>query len=517
MNGYSRAEEIALGVRGAATRCEIPHSGRGESPIFVFSSGRAAGADELAKALAASCTFTDDSYFSPQIIDALARQLIAAGFAEATMDAAAPDAPSPCLRDRRIDDVIKAQTRFVKEICSGLARRGGTELWGTVQYDLPGEYAVYLRFLFPAARILFLRRSPADAYQSFLTQPSTRFPHNPALATSFQKHCAQLAAGFERWCSEANGLLIDYERLPSEDAEKAEEYLGVRLSDEARALWRSRQLAADTAAVANEAGDAHLHFLTPLSERQTDEKASGVPTPRRAERAAAGGPESCAVLVPISRYVEPECEESLRALERRGYAIRKLHGCSAVDAARNTLATRALDEGFDETLWVDADVAFDADAVDRLRSHGLPISSGIYPKKGFRELATGLLPGTPEVVFGDEGELIEILYAGAGFLHVRREVYESIRDRLALPTCNAWSDRRAIPFFMPMIEQWGDRFAYLAEDYGFCRRARQCGFKIFADTSIRLWHIGSYRYGYEDASGEINRGKTHRYRPASQS
>ncbi|HEX5444103.1 MAG TPA: hypothetical protein VFW87_09760, partial [Pirellulales bacterium] len=58
------------------------------------------------------------------------------------------------------------------------------------------------------------------------------------------------------------------------------------------------------------------------------------------------------------------------------------------------------------------------------------------------------------------------------------------------------------------------QFTYLAEDYGFCRRARQCGFKIYADTSIRLWHIGSYRYGYEDASAEITRAKTHHFRPS---
>ena len=35
--------------------------------------------------------------------------------------------------------------------------------------------------------------------------------------------------------------------------------------------------------------------------------------------------------------------------------------------------------------------------------------------------------------------------------------------------------------------------------YAFCERARQCGYKIMADTSIRLWHIGEYAYGWEDA------------------
>ncbi len=45
----------------------------------------------------------------------------------------------------------------------------------------------------------------------------------------------------------------------------------------------------------------------------------------------------------------------------------------------------------------------------------------------------------------------------------------------------------------------------MAEDYAFCHRARQCGYRIYADTSIRLWHIGTYRYGWEDAGIEQKR------------
>jgi hypothetical protein len=50
---------------------------------------------------------------------------------------------------------------------------------------------------------------------------------------------------------------------------------------------------------------------------------------------------------------------------------------------------------------------------------------------------------------------------------------------------------------------------YLSEDYAFCARARQCGFQIMADTTIRLWHVGSYRYGWEDAGGDKQRFGTY--------
>jgi hypothetical protein len=60
-----------------------------------------------------------------------------------------------------------------------------------------------------------------------------------------------------------------------------------------------------------------------------------------------------------------------------------------------------------------------------------------------------------------------------------REVQEPVESASSLPAEGAY---------------W-----YMSEDYSFCERARQCGYKIMADTSIRLWHIGAYRYGWEDA------------------
>ena len=42
----------------------------------------------------------------------------------------------------------------------------------------------------------------------------------------------------------------------------------------------------------------------------------------------------------------------------------------------------------------------------------------------------------------------------------------------------------------------------------FCEAARQCGHRILADTSIRLWHLGHYAYGWEDAGTAPGRYET---------
>ena len=49
-----------------------------------------------------------------------------------------------------------------------------------------------------------------------------------------------------------------------------------------------------------------------------------------------------------------------------------------------------------------------------------------------------------------------------------------------------------------VADTWQEGHWYLAEDFAFCERARQCGYRIMADTTIRLWHVGSCRYGWED-------------------
>src|SRR5436190_7807841 len=145
---------------------------------------------------------------------------------------------------------------------------------------------------------------------------------------------------------------------------------------------------------------------------------------------------TCVILVPAFGAPAPKCEEGLQKLEKRGYSIRRVKGFSAIDQGRNQMASDAVNDGFQETMWIDTDIGFDADAVERLRSHKLPIVAGLYPQPAARSLACELLPETKTVVFGERGGLMEIKYAAAGFLYVRREAYETIREKLKLPLCN---------------------------------------------------------------------------------
>ena len=214
----------------------------------------------------------------------------------------------------------------------------------------------------------------------------------------------------------------------------------------------------------------------------------------------------CVILVPVASSIQPDCETALQVLERRGYPVWRVRGYSAIDQGRNQMASDAMAQGFAETFWIDDDVAFDPTDVDRIRCFNLPICAGIYPKKGKKELACHILAGTNKLVFGTNGCVKELKYTGTGFLHVRRQVYETIQQRLELRTCNGgFGGSPMVPYFMPMIVDTEAGPWYLAEDFSFCERARRCGFKIMVDTRVRLWHLGSYKYGWEDAGIERER------------
>ena len=73
-------------------------------------------------------------------------------------------------------------------------------------------------------------------------------------------------------------------------------------------------------------------------------------------------------------------------LSRRGYAIRKAYGGSAIDRVRNQLATDALAEGFDETFWIDSDILFHPGQRGPTPRASVAVVSGCMRRRGWRRL-----------------------------------------------------------------------------------------------------------------------------------
>jgi hypothetical protein len=133
----------------------------------------------------------------------------------------------------------------------------------------------------------------------------------------------------------------------------------------------------------------------------------------------------------------------------------------------------------------------------------LPIA-GIYVKKGRRELASRFPEDIGEIAFGEGAfGLYPLKYAATGFLRIKAAVLRMMIERLDLPLCNTTWGRGFWPFFQPVVVAAGEGVHhYLGEDWAFSHRLSQIGVTPLADTMIRLWHIGPYRYGWEEAGEE---------------
>ncbi len=231
----------------------------------------------------------------------------------------------------------------------------------------------------------------------------------------------------------------------------------------------------------------------------------------------AGGPPpgraQSVVLVPHMNGIEAECEQALRRLEAAGVRVVRRGGCSAIDVARNEMLSDALHDGAESILFVDSDLGFDpADAL-RLLARPEPVVSGVYAKKGRRELASVFADGVKEVLFGpDAVGPYPLRYAATGFLRLRAAVLRRLIAELRMPLCNTHWGRGVWPFFQPLIVPHGPgKLHYLGEDWAFSYRLAKIGVTPLADTTIRLWHWGRYGFSWEEAGSEVQRYRSYSY------
>lgn len=159
----------------------------------------------------------------------------------------------------------------------------------------------------------------------------------------------------------------------------------------------------------------------------------------------------------------------------------------------------------DVFLMIDSDIVFEpADAMritDRCRN-GYPIIAGAYAIRDGTSIASRIRPGE-SVTFTAGAEPVEIDYAATGFLAVHRSVIDAMIP--TLPICHADQSYAFWPFFDTQIVTLPNgNSEYLSEDWDFCLKARDLGFSVYIDPSIRLGHLGLKEYRLEDVVSRAN-------------
>lgn len=182
---------------------------------------------------------------------------------------------------------------------------------------------------------------------------------------------------------------------------------------------------------------------------------------------------------------------TVQELERLGVAYDWLteKNESLVHRARMEMTATFLRTAHTHLFWWDADIEASPDDVAAVWNMQADVGVGCYAmkkrdKQWFAAWKDGALVKDLDQFAGP----IAVDYAGTGFMCIKREVIETLAARA--PTWQGANGPVPALFMTPITNGCLE-----SEDYFFCRIAREAGFKIMMDPSVRLGHYGQYRYG----------------------
>lgn len=187
------------------------------------------------------------------------------------------------------------------------------------------------------------------------------------------------------------------------------------------------------------------------------------------------------IAVPCMDQVPAPFCQSLAMLRKVGDCVLSMQMGSLIYTSRNTLATRAIQTEADYVLWLDSDMVFEPDLLERLMKtlteNDLDIVTGMY----FRRVQ----PYSP-VLFKDLTLIRDTFFEWSEFKEVPSDLFE-------VAGCGFGCVLMKTDAFFDVQSKFGNMFAPIGntgEDLAFCWRARECGYKVWCDPSIICGHVG---------------------------
>ena len=139
---------------------------------------------------------------------------------------------------------------------------------------------------------------------------------------------------------------------------------------------------------------------------------------------------------------------------------------------------------YDYIMWIDSDIVFSFEQIQKLISYDKDIVSGIYKTENGENFAC--VKDWDQNYYKKNGSfyflqrkdvlnrhgLMEVDYNGMGFMLIKKGVFEKVK----------------YPWFCQLKKQIGDLEDYCSEDVAFCHLAQEAGFKIYIDPEIVVGH-----------------------------
>lgn len=173
--------------------------------------------------------------------------------------------------------------------------------------------------------------------------------------------------------------------------------------------------------------------------------------------------------------------------------ICNISGCSVVSRVRNLIAQDFMDSDCTDLMFIDSDINFNAEDIFRLMAWNTDPKKGIVAgipvarKKGKTYIST-LDTDEDENIFMNHMGLVRAKRVATAFMLIRREVFEKMYE--AHPEWRYHDEKKIgdeITAYFDFALKDGN---YIGEDFLFCDRARELGFEVWIDPTIKLGHVG---------------------------
>jgi len=209
-----------------------------------------------------------------------------------------------------------------------------------------------------------------------------------------------------------------------------------------------------------------------------------------------------------------------------GMKLQTMGNESLITRARNTIVSMFLDDqNFIGThlLFIDADIGFQPQNIERLIRADKDIACGIYPRKcihwnqvidavkknpnitedeiSYKGLGYNLNFEDPKKI-QLKGGFVEVMEAATGMMLIKRDVFSKMKK--AYPERKYQSDQivngakyksdNCYDLFGVGKIDWDEEQRYLSEDYYFSRLWSKIGGKIYADVASPLVHQGNMHF-----------------------
>tara|TARA_R100000734_G_C3318576_1_gene112907 strand:- start:550 stop:1356 length:807 start_codon:yes stop_codon:yes gene_type:complete len=210
-----------------------------------------------------------------------------------------------------------------------------------------------------------------------------------------------------------------------------------------------------------------------------------------------------------------------------GMRIQTMGNESLITRARNTIVSMMMDQtDFVAThlLFIDADIGFTPQNIERLLCADKDVACGIYPRKHIylnkikkileenpnadegeieaKALGYNVNFDNPEMLKGENG-FFKVNEAATGMMLVKREVFRTMFKKFPerkyesdqIVNGGSYKSDNCYDLFAVGPYETKGQIRYLSEDYYFSRLwTEQCGGEIWADLAMPLTHFGNRAY-----------------------